>query len=668
MVAVSGVPAATSPPGWTTYGADPGRAGAAPALGLPVKPDFVLPLRGRVTSQVLAARDVPSPGVTTLYVTTSGGVIYAVSEAGYVRWRVDLGQAANECPQLDGYGVSGTPVIDAAAGTLYAADALGRLHALVLATGAERPGWPVQLFHDPEHSLVWGALALAGDRVYAATGSYCDFKPFEGKVIAVEVKTRDITSWTAVTAKDGGGGGIWGWGGIAYSPRLDRLFVATGNAFEGGDNIGYDFSEAAGNGEDVVALSPNLEVLEASHPVSLNKPLDLDFAGSPVVFQRPGCGELVVAHAKNGQMFGWRANALAAGPLWTLELERFDAGNPVLSQLAFDPARNALFAVTGAHLVRVDVAADCSAAIVWSRTLGTGSLNGSPTIAGNVMWYTRSDKPALAAVDVRTGSQIASHPLPGLTVTAPTVIDGRLFVGTFTGQLVAFASPRAEAPLPGPAAPAVPGHSSWLDAEHGWVSRETGVYATDNGGRTWTLIYPQPAATVVRTSLRVGVIRVAGVPRGCTCAHNLWTTDGGRHWTPTRAFAGGLIGRGRSLYWLAEGGLEIRQVTPWPPARGVRSRPVAAIEEGTFVSLALVPGGVAGLAKGPKATTVVIARAGRDPEVRELPKPPGMLIAQTLRSSGQTLIVDGTVFRDGTVSRVRWVSSGPDDGWQPLPS
>jgi len=619
---------------------------------------------------VLAARDVPSPGLTTLYVTTSAGIVYAFSETGYVRWRVDLGQLANACPQLDGYGVTGTPVIDPAAGTLYAVDALGRLHALALATGAERSGWPVQLYDDPEHSLVWGALAFVDGRVYAATGSYCDFKPFEGKVIAVDAKTRERTSWTAVEAEDGGGGGIWGWGGVAYSTRLGRLFVATGNAFEGGTNTGADFSEAAGNGESLVALSPDLEVVAASHPASLDQPRDLDFAGSPVVFDRPGCGELAVAHDKNGELFGWHADDLAGGPLWTVQLERFDPGNPVLSQLAYDPGRRAVFAVTGTHLVRVDIGADCSASTKWSRALGTGSLNGSPTVAGDTLWYARSDHPGLAAVDTATGSQIASYPLPGLTLTAPTILDGRIFVGTFTGQLVAFDSAQAEPVVAGPEAPAVEGHTSWVDAGHGWVSRETGVYSTDDGGRTWTRIYPRPAATVVRTSVSEGVIRVATVAPGCACAYNLWTTDGGKHWTATRAFAGGLIGRGRTLYWLGTGGTEIRQVSPWPPARQVSSRTVATVETGAFVSLALVPGGVAGLVKEPtgKVASIVVARAGSEDEVHELPQPPGMLIAQSLRASGQTLIVDGTVFSDGETERVRWTSRGDVDGWEPVPS
>jgi PQQ-like domain len=628
----------------------------------------VLPLRGRVTSQVLAARDVPTAGLTTLYVTTSAGLIYAVSETGYVRWRVDLGQLPNECPQLDGYGVTGTPVIDPASGNLYAVDALGQLHALALATGAERPDWPVQLYRDPAWELVWGALALAEGRVYAVTGSYCDAGPFEGKVISVDVKSRELSSWVAVPAEQGGGGGIWGWGGAAYSANLERLFVATGNAFEGGTNRGDDFSEAAGYGEHVVALSPGLEVVGASHPASIDQPLDLDFAGSPVVFDRPGCGELVVAHNKNAQLFGWRAGDLESGPLWTIDLERFDTSNPLLSQAAYDPARRAVFVVTGAHLVRVDIAADCSAKLGWSRLLGTTSLNGSPTISGGLVWYARSDRPVLAAADTGSGSQVASYPLPGLTVTAPTILDGRIFVGTFTGQLVAYAAADAPAVRAGPDAPTVPGHSSWLDPRHGWVSLETGVYSTDDGGAHWRRIFQLPAATVVRTSVDAGIIRIGAAAPGCPCAYNLWTTDGGRRWRPTRAIAGGLIGRGRSLFWIGNGGAEVRQVTPWPPTSAIRSHTVVAVDAGRIDSVALVPGGVAALVKWPsgRAASIVVARAGRQNEWHQLPAPPGQLIAQSLRSSGALLIVDATVFDEGATERVRWTS--PDEDWERLPS
>jgi hypothetical protein len=656
-------------PGWSTYGGDPGRSGSVSGSLAPdsVRLEFVLPIRGRVTSQVLAARDVPTAGLTTLYVATSAGLIYAFSETGYVRWQADLGQLGNQCPQLDGYGVTGTPVIDPETRTLYAADALGRLHALDLATGLERLGWPVTLYDDPAGELVWGALTFVDGHVYAPTGSYCDAGPFEGKVIGVDVESRDVSTWTSVPAESGGGGAIWGWGGVAYSRSLQALFVATGNAFEGGTNRGPDFTESAGFGESVVSLSPGLEVLGASHPESIDQPLDLDFVGSPVVFERPDCGELVAAHDKNAQLFGWRANDLQAGPLWTIDLERFDPSNPVLSQLAYDPARHALYAVTGSHLVRVDIGADCSASVAWSRELPTFSLNGSPTIAGDMLWFAQSGTPTLVGADTDFGFNIASLALPGLTLAAPTVLDGRIFVGTFTGQLVGFSSSSAAAVQAGPDAPAVPGHSSWSDGRHGWVSRESGVWATEDGGRHWRQIFDRPATRVVRTSVSTGVIRTATVASGCTCAYDLWTKDGGRHWTATRTIGGGLIGRGSSLYWLAAGGTELQRVSPWPPVGRIHSRAVATVDSGRIVALVLVPGGIAALVKdGSTGDASILVVRGADTESLPLPAPPGELIAQSLRSYGDELVVDGTVFSGGTTQQVRWTSDGEVTSWKPV--
>jgi hypothetical protein len=96
---------------------------------------------------------------------------------------------------------------------------------------------------------------------------------------------------------------------------------------------------------------------------------------------------------------------------------------------------------------------------------------------------------------------------------------------------------------------------------------------------------------------------------------------------------------------------------------------VVAVDTGTIVSATLVPGGVAGLVKGPsgRAASIVVSRPGEENEWRELPPPPGTLIAQSLRSSGKSLIIEGTVFDDGQTERVRW-SSTDDADWERLPS
>ena len=171
----------------------------------------------------------------------------------------------------DGYGVTGTPVIDPATRTLHAVDAFGRMHALDLATGAERAGWPIVLYKDYKEELDWGAASLVDGSIYVGTGSYCDATRMEGKLIRVQLDTKEVTSWTSASFTVGGGGSVWGWGGPSYSKRRDSLFVGTGNTFKGGTNTGKDFDEQAGYGEHVVELSRDLQVKASSAPPKLRR-------------------------------------------------------------------------------------------------------------------------------------------------------------------------------------------------------------------------------------------------------------------------------------------------------------------------------------------------------------------------------------------------------------
>ena len=203
LLAGSGASAQSSS-GWLGYGNDLARTSFTDESLSPtsLRPAWYTPISGRVSSQVLVAQDVPGPGQKTVYVATTRGLVYALAENGYVRWRVDLGQLERVCQQVDGYGVTGTPVIDLATHALYVADAFGRVHALDLATGAEHGGWPVAVYSDFRRELVWGALTLVDGSIYFGTGSYCDRK-MVGKVFRVELATRAVSRWVAVPSAAG---------------------------------------------------------------------------------------------------------------------------------------------------------------------------------------------------------------------------------------------------------------------------------------------------------------------------------------------------------------------------------------------------------------------------------------------------------------------------------
>jgi len=433
-VGASGSKGSSPVTGWTTFGNGLGRSSAASGpLTLPVSEVWGLRLPGRITTQPIVVRGRPHTHRATVYVGTSKGIVQAFSDTGGRLWRVQVGKLSQHpCKQLDGYGVTGTPVADPRTRSLYVADALGRLHALSLDTGAERPGWPLRLFTDFRDELVWGALTVVRGSIYLGTGSYCD-APMVGRVFRVNPATRDVSHWDVVPAERGGGGGIWGWGGIAYSSARGSLLAVTGNAFRGGSNDGDSFREWEPYGEHVVELSLGLSVRSANHPKGINALDDLDFVGSPVVVARPGCPEQVVALNKNGRMYAWRTRRVAAGPAWSLQLAPSNTSNPPVTQAAYSRSLRALFVTTPTGLVKVGTTAACGARVVWKRKLGV--INSTPTVAGKVVWSVAWHGGAvLVGIDGRNGRLVSRRGLgKDRYYVGPAVLDGSMYLGSFGG-------------------------------------------------------------------------------------------------------------------------------------------------------------------------------------------------------------------------------------------
>jgi hypothetical protein len=434
-VSASGSTGASAVRGWTTFGNGLGRSSAASgSVKLPASDLWAVKLPGRITSQPIVVRGAPGTHRSFVYVATSAGMVQAFSDTGRKLWRVQLGKLSHPCKQLDGYGVTGTPVADAATRSLYVADALGRLHALSLDTGKERAGWPVRLFTDFREELVWGALTVVRGSIYLGTGSYCD-APMVGRVFRVNVATRAVSHWDVVPAERGGGGGIWGWGGIAYSTSRQSLLAVTGNAFEGGSNDGNSFREWEPYGEHLVELSLSLRLRAANHPKGITAPDDLDFVGSPVVVTRRGCPEEVIALNKNGKLYAWTTRRITAGPIWTLQLAPSNPARPLVTQAAYSKALRALFVSTPGGLVKVAIGSSCTGKFAWRRKHGV--LQSTATIAGTTVWTVGWHNGAvLMGIDGRSGGVLARTPMgKDLYYVGPAVLDGKVYLGSFGGLM-----------------------------------------------------------------------------------------------------------------------------------------------------------------------------------------------------------------------------------------
>ena len=154
--------------------------------------------------------------------------------------------------------------------------------------------------------------------------------------------------------------------------------------------------------------------------------MDLDFVGSPLLVPGTSCGPMIVAATKNDTVYGWRRDAVAAGWAWKVAVEPYAVADPFVSQLAWSTATSSVYAVTGTELVRIKIGANCSASVVWRRPLGTHTENGSPTVAGNVVWFANNGTQKLVGYNATTGARVFSAPLGGTTLEAPAIVGGRL--------------------------------------------------------------------------------------------------------------------------------------------------------------------------------------------------------------------------------------------------
>jgi hypothetical protein len=242
-----------------------------------------LPVDGYVYAQPLFVAGVKIGSAThdVVYVATEHDTLYAFDAGGSATplWQVsfltggatpvppgDTGETGDLIPEL---GITGTPVIDAATGTLYVVvntKEAGptyphRLHALDLATGKEKFGGPIEIsasvpgtggnsiggmvtFTGLNH-LQRPALLLSNGVVYVAIGSHGDHNPdlYHGWVVgygAADLKQ----SFVYCTTPDGMEGSIWMGGAGVASDASGSLFVETANGTFDADMGGRNLSES----------------------------------------------------------------------------------------------------------------------------------------------------------------------------------------------------------------------------------------------------------------------------------------------------------------------------------------------------------------------------------------------------------------------------------------
>jgi outer membrane protein assembly factor BamB len=421
---------------WTRFGYDAARTNNGPArTGLTAaavrglrRQQVRLP--GTVDSSPIYLRGVRVRGrrhdaylVTTSYGLTlavdarSGAILWRFTPRGYSSW------ARSERI------TNATPVADSSRRFVYAAAPDGKVHKLVVASGAEvrSGGWPVAITRLPSREKIGPALNYAHGLVLETTGGYIgDAPPYQGHVVAITPGGRIVHVWNSLCSDRRGlispsscpesGSAIWARSGVVVVPGSGSLLVATGDGRFDGTRYW---------GDSVLRLSPNGARLLASWTPRNQAELDsgdVDLGSTaPAILGR----RLAAQSGKDGLVRLLRLPGLGG------RLGR--TGGEL--QIVPAPGRQGVFSAMavqrGRGVVRLFVANDSGTwayalrgrrlRLAWRRTeAGT-----SPVLAGGLL-YVYEPGGRLNVFRPATGSLVVRLPAGSGHWNSPIITDGRI--------------------------------------------------------------------------------------------------------------------------------------------------------------------------------------------------------------------------------------------------
>jgi Abnormal spindle-like microcephaly-assoc'd, ASPM-SPD-2-Hydin/PQQ-like domain len=460
-------------------------------------------VEGQVYAQPLLADGL-------LLVATEKNKVYGLDPlTGELKWAkaLDLGTPWNpadiHCGDLKPYiGVTSTPVVDPSTNTAYlthktyASGASGParwyMDAVDLATGLERPGFPVELAggaqdapsrtFSPTTQLQRPGLLLMEGVVYAAFGSHCDTPPWQGWIFGVSTAGKVTARYVDDTTEEGAG--IWQSGSGLASDGPGTILFSTGNG-------GAPAKPTAGNtppanlGESIVRV--DVQPDGSLKPVDFFAPFDAqildshdaDFASGGVTalpeeyFGTPAIPHLAVAVGKEGYVYLLNRDSLggiAQGPGGSDDVvQRLGPRGGVWSRPGVWPGEGGYVYIPtsggaegGGNL---DVykygesgTGQPSLALVGSSSEVFGWGSGAPLITSDgttpgsaLVWIERSSNREGANGELRAYDPVPVNGHPVLRFAAPIgtasnyntpgVGEGRLYVGTRDEKVLAFGSP-----------------------------------------------------------------------------------------------------------------------------------------------------------------------------------------------------------------------------------
>jgi len=438
---------------------------------------FVDNVDGQVYAQPLYVSNLLIAGRmhNVVFVETEHDSVYAfdADAPGAPLWQVSmLPPGATTVPQTmvgstinPEIGITGTPVIDPTAGSLYLVsetlesnNVIFRLHALNVTTGQEQSGSPVLLNAtgwQPTEHLQRPGLLLANGNVYIGIGSQGDHQPYHGWVFAYNASSlAQVAFWNSTPA--GAGGALW-MGGSGIAADVDgNIFFMTGNG---------DWDGTSNFSDSIVKLSPTLTLIDYFTPdnqsqLSLS---DWDLGSGGVVLvpdqsgafphELIGCGKYPSVFVINRDNMGKYAAVSNSQIIQELDNQvGGSSGRQADDHCFLAPAfweQNVYFVGNNDVIKAFNLDPSTGKLSATPTSEGTFSFlfpGGQPVVSSSgstngIVWVV--DHSTAAALHAFDATNVANelYRSPGLGAgtkwAVPTVVNSKVYVGTAT-QLVVF--------------------------------------------------------------------------------------------------------------------------------------------------------------------------------------------------------------------------------------
>jgi len=382
LAAVGSAPSAwaASAQDWPTFLQNPARTGATVDPTLTVANAATLKAKWKFKTGAPIATSASVVG-TTAYVGSWDGNEYAINTStGALIWKQSLGLTQDPGCQPPTIGITSAAAV--VNGVVYVGGGDANWYALDATTGTVL--WKIFTGDNSQTGAHynWASPLIANGAAYIGVASNCDNPLVQGHLMKVDLTSHAVVADYNFVPTGQVGGGVW------TSPTLDTstntVFVSTGTI--------NDYTQT--QSQAIVALDAGTLAYKSSWQLPFESAVqDSDWGTTPTLVTDAKGDKLLSAANKNGIIYTFNRNNLAAGPVWTR---------------------------------RIALGGDCP-------TCGDGSI-ASGVFANNVLYYAGGNNVAnghgsggsISALDPATGNLMWTRQTEQAVIGAPAVVNGIL--------------------------------------------------------------------------------------------------------------------------------------------------------------------------------------------------------------------------------------------------